>query len=168
MARRRTNDAASQPISRRGLLGVIVTLVAPAACTSVDRRVKPKMSFRHALSLIGSIHSESELISALGPPSDLEVFNPHDANDPSFNHYPISMWVANNVFLPPTLPDTLPTRTTLIANRFETGLFMVSGGLVGYADEHGKILGWSYSVSLSGKYGDLAYLADVPQPRRKN
>ena len=70
--------------------------------------------------------------------------------------------------MPPTLYDTLPTRTTLISNRFNTGLFMVSGALVGYADERGNILGWSYSVSLSGKYGDQAYLEDLPQPRGKD
>lgn len=123
------------------------------------------MSFRRALTLIGSIHTQKQLISVFGPPSDMEVFNPHDANDPSFNHYPIALWIATNIFLPPQLFDTLPTRTTLISNRFNTGLFMVSGSLVGYADERGDILGWSYSVSLSGQYGDLAYLEDLPQPR---
>jgi hypothetical protein len=46
---------------------------------------------------------------------------------------------------------------------------MVSGELIGYADEHGNILGWSsYSVSISGKYGDQAYLEDLPGPRGKD
>jgi len=145
-----------------------MTLAVSSACTSVDHRVKPRMSFRHALTLIGSIHTEKELIAALGPPTDMLVFNPHDANDPTFNDAPIADWIATNVFLPPTLYDTLPARTTLISNRFATGPFMVTGVLVGYADEHGNILGWSYSVSLSGKFGDQAYLEDLPQPRGKD
>ena len=145
-----------------------MTLAVSPGCTSVDHRVKPRMSFRHALTLIGSIHTQKELISAFGPPTGMVVFNPHDPNDPSFNHAPIADWIATNVFLPPSLYDTLPIRTTLISNRFNTGLFMVSGALVGYADERGNILGWSYSVSLSGKYGDQAYLEDLPQPRGKD
>lgn len=168
MARRRTSDAACKPISRRGLLGVIMTLAISSGCTSVDHRVKPRMGFRHALTLIGSIHTQKELISAFGPPSGIVVFNPHDVSDPAFNHAPIADWTTTNVFLPPTLYDTLPTRTTMIFNRFDTGAFRVSGVLVGYADEHGNILGWSYSISLSGKFGDQAYLEDLPQPRGKD
>lgn len=120
------------------------------------------MGFRRALSLTASIHTERELISAFGPPSGTTVFNnPHDPNDPSFNGSQ-SAWITDNVFLPPTLPSTLPTKTTLIANRFNTGLFMVSGTLIGYADAHGQILGSSYSVSLSGEYCNQAYLEDLP------
>lgn len=125
------------------------------------------MSFRDALELTKRIKTEPELIAKFGPPNYVATFDPGHAGDAlPLNELPRDSWSGSEVFIPPTLIDNLPVGTKMVMNQFNTGsYFMVTGALVAYVDARGHVLGWSYSISLRGKYGDLAYLEDLHPSR---
>lgn len=148
---------------RAGLAAVTLACLI-SACGVTHHRLKPSMGFRHALELIKSIRTESQLNAAFGPPNYVETFNPGHRDDAlPTNSFPREKWPSVEIFIPPTLIDTLPVGTKMSINQFTTGLYMSTGALIAYVDDQGRILGWSYSTSLNGKNGDLAYLEDLPR-----
>lgn len=118
-------------------------------------RVKPKMGIRHALELTKTVITENELDAICGPPNFIGTFNPGHGDE-----LPRDGWSRTEIFIPATLIYALPASTKMVIDRFNTAFFDgASGSLVAYVDNQGKILGWSYSVSLDDKYH---YLEDLP------
>jgi hypothetical protein len=88
------------------------------------------MGFRHALELIRNIKTEAEVNAAFGPPNYVETFNPGHPNDPlPLNSLPRDLWSSSEVFIPPTLIESLSIGTKMIMNEFATGVFGVTGAL---------------------------------------
>jgi hypothetical protein len=151
-------------IFRKTTLSAATLACLVSACGGIHHRIKPNMGFRHALQLTRGIRTVTELTAAFGAPNDIATFNPGHRNDPFVtNRFPREMWPRVEIFIPPTLIDTLPIGTKMILNQFTTGLYMSTGALIAYADDKGRIVGWSYSVSLSGESGNRAYLEDLPE-----
>ena len=150
-------------ISRR--LWIVASLVGAAlsACAVSGRgsRTKPRMGFRKALALLPSIRTEADLTAILGATNNVHYFRPGTPTDVDYmNSHSRDSLRAMQVFLPPTLVDTLPTGTRMLVNMFSTRSDGAGGALVAYVDEHGDILGWSYSKGLTGRIGDNASLED--------
>lgn len=71
-------------------------------------------------------------------------------------------WRNYSIFVPESLVDSLPLGTRIIMNRFATGGYNpTTGELNAYVDDHGKVLGWSYSKEFDSRIGDMVYLEDV-------
>jgi hypothetical protein len=119
------------------------------------------MGFRKALALLPSIRTEGELTARFGATNNVHYFRPGSPTDVDYmNKHSREQLRGMQVFLPPTLVDTLPSGTRMLVNMFSMRLDGAGGALVAYVDEHGNILGWSYSKGLTGRIGDNASLED--------
>jgi hypothetical protein len=116
---------------------------------------EPKIPFGKAQEMLPSIHTVAELNARFGPAHGMEVFDPGDPqHSTGLNRTPRERWRDVQVFIPPTLIDTLPLGTRMIVNRFmnRAEYPAVSGTLIAYVDEQGNILGWSYSRAFTDKW----------------
>jgi hypothetical protein len=146
------------------LLGSL--LIGCADSTPPQPRRKPKIPFGQALQMLPSIHTEGELNARFGPPHSVMVFDPGHPEQPAgINRTPRERWRDIEVFIPPTLIDTLPVGTRMVVNEFSNNAEypVIGGHLIAYIDGKGNVLGWSYSVAFTDKWmGKGAVLEDLP------
>jgi hypothetical protein len=99
------------------MLGKLLTGCADS--TSSKPRRKPIIPFRKAQEMLPSIHTEEELHARFGPPHSVMVFDPGHPKEPvGINRTPRERWRDVEVFIPPTLIDTLPVGTRMVVNEF--------------------------------------------------
>src|SRR5258708_19517952 len=91
---------------------------------------KTALSNRKRISLAGALlevqasRTETEVIERLGPPNSTGNFDPGNKADPNIvNRFPRKEWADLYVFVPPTLIETLPSRTKILFYFFDYGEF---------------------------------------------
>ena len=137
-----------------------------AACSETKPRSRPFLTIRGALDILPSIRNEGELVAKFGPPHEVDIFDPSRRTPSSWiiNWIPRERWSISEIFVPPTLAETLPVSTKLLIYYFENrNLYPATGGgLVVYVDE-ARILGWSFDVAFASKtIANGAVLKDYP------
>ena len=101
--------------------------------------------------MLPNLSTEAQVIAQICAPEKVNYFNPgHFSNDYPLNRRKREGWTEDQVFVPPTLINSLPAGTKFLSYSFSYRPSRTGGEVLVYVGDQGRVLGWSYSKTLEG------------------
>ena len=138
-----------KPMTRRKWLGMAMLGVLLSSCMTSS--AKPKLLLSEVLAMLPTLSTEAQVVAQIRAPEEVNHFNPgHVSDGYPLNRRKREAWTEDQIFVPPTLIANLPLGTKFLSYSFSYHPSRTGGEALVYVDDHGRVLGWSYSKTLSG------------------